>query len=1483
MLMNMSVLEAFANFQLQLLPKEWVNNAWDTDFFDVKELPSEYELQLDGPDFSELITNLIEAIEGWNFDDSRCSTSASYEVFQAVPKTWTVLIEKGVDYKGLLCILSVFLKGKKKPSINFLNITIISSRLYFVLLSISGSHVFNIFNPILYYEALQIFMHVMGIGCFEKKKGKAPGSKKNNSNSVLTDTDMIGPSLQLSDFDREMISNQVNLLLNVLSNCLNVTYLKDEEVSLDKTIQVLVSLTQIVEDSTNVFYNIHSNNMRECISRTSFKILEQLCSLNHGDIERIIFMIMRCFLPTIVIREEDIKMALRGHISLNVNTYLFIQRLLQIHEKEAALAVKALIQQLCVRLPDRTDIRSKALPQIIQLLQLFKFNAFQDFMVWLVSLAHSEKLKYRLGAIELIAKLLNASETKDFVEENRTRNTDSETNASNPEGGFVNFSSERNEKVLMKFLIGVVLSRSLDASAVLRSKCLNIFASLIFSNQKVVKEIMEELVMKQSPDVESNSDNDNRHYFDFQVYLSTLADKSLLPKHPLPSIKCILDTVGNLSFDQNVFVRKNALLVILNICLFYKLWLNNSRIKIFLDSCLDSSLMMRKFSVKCLTDLLLSYPSNKNIIEAWVQGVVSLIADNDVKCQEKVIESIGSVILNNLTDYCQDGDDFSKLPWEVLNLITETGKRNLFKLVCHNWSKNKVITKTILKTIESHIGTEHNINAWFLVVCISEFQDYPEPAYISDYFLKNICDVNKTQENLCILVVEAVFLNWKGFNHRTQEELYLKLKGSVECFKVPLTLISRYLDICYVANKEGTKSWSRRLVQLSEQYLRKNVAPGCSSEVNEPLLCRHIHTLGDACQFYPGVHTDIINYLVDIIDPTSITRGMTSKWKGTVSSTVKAVSIVALGKICLQDHFIAKTYAPVIASALSIDSKANVKINAMIALTDLCIRFTSVVEDYLGDICVMLRDSDINVRVNCLKLLTQLLQEDYLKPKGALFFYLLITLGDPHSKVREMTESFIGNILLKRNPSIMSHFFVQAIFFFNDYEGVGSFNKEGLSPKERRVFSMAGVTNFNNRGNIYKYMLSNMRDDHRFKLSNRICADILDEVIDGNIPLERVGSAVLKDALFAMACDEMRLENMRKGEEDSSDRELEDAMVPEHNGDEAMLGFAKKVFLSQIVKTNYVEYIVPTISKLKRILADRKSPLVRDLMICLRELMKDFRDEINDILHSDPELAAEVSWDLKNISKEDDPPNDLSGEINIKELRVRCERLSEKALSEKMGISISSIKSLQAQSAGHSNSNNADNITPGHSKLPTGQDHSAKLSYEKSRRSRRNTRLRSQNSVNKSQLEGSSNEPVNNSGNCKSSLGSLNVEVVQPTLPGPSSSFRKTFEFEKSSSEMSWMPSFHSSPNTDKRSSKTRTSVDSECSTSCSSMSYASSSDSNSNTKKKQSQGFDPGLFENQTQDAGPSQMNRRSSDQKSVSNSPKFTKEKKRAKGKRK
>lgn len=48
--------------------------------------------------------------------------------------------------------------------------------------------------------------------------------------------------------------------------------------------------------------------------------------------------------------------------------------------------------------------------------------------------------------------------------------------------------------------------------------------------------------------------------------------------------------------------------------------------------------MIRKMIVKCLTDLLMLYPTNKLVVKSWVQGVVPLVVDSDTKCQEKVIE-----------------------------------------------------------------------------------------------------------------------------------------------------------------------------------------------------------------------------------------------------------------------------------------------------------------------------------------------------------------------------------------------------------------------------------------------------------------------------------------------------------------------------------------------------------------------------------------------------------------------------------------------------------------------------------------------------------------------------------------------------------------------------------------------------------------------------------------------------------------------------
>lgn len=62
------------------------------------------------------------------------------------------------------------------------------------------------------------------------------------------------------------------------------------------------------------------------------------------------------------------------------------------------------------------------------------------------------------------------------------------------------------------------------------------------------------------------------------------------------------------------------------------------------------------------------------------------------------------------------------------------------------------------------------------------------------------------------------------------------------------------------------------------------------------------------------------------------------RWRGKVSAGVQAVSVITLAKLCLQREHTAKVLVPLFGSLLSETPHAEIKINAMIALTDMCIK-----------------------------------------------------------------------------------------------------------------------------------------------------------------------------------------------------------------------------------------------------------------------------------------------------------------------------------------------------------------------------------------------------------------------------------------------------------------------------------------------------------------------------------------------------------------
>ena len=112
---------------------------------------------------------------------------------------------------------------------------------------------------------------------------------------------------------------------------------------------------------------------------------------------------------------------------------------------------------------------------------------------------------------------------------------------------------------------------------------------------------------------------------------------------------------------------------------------------------------VRKVAVSGLTDLLLKYPDNQDVLKYWFKGLIHLVGDRDKKIQELAVESMSRVILNNIKPYSPkliDGNDpLDYLPWRVLdNVLKEKIRLNMLG-ESYNYLYNNIIYLTIWNPI----------------------------------------------------------------------------------------------------------------------------------------------------------------------------------------------------------------------------------------------------------------------------------------------------------------------------------------------------------------------------------------------------------------------------------------------------------------------------------------------------------------------------------------------------------------------------------------------------------------------------------------------------------------------------------------------------------------------------------------------------------------------------------------------------------------
>ncbi|KAG6549944.1 hypothetical protein Mapa_008455 [Marchantia paleacea] len=335
---------------------------------------------------------------------------------------------------------------------------------------------------------------------------------------------------------------------------------------------------------------------------------------------------------------------------------------------------------------------------------------------------------------------------------------------------------------------------------------------------------------------------------------------------------------------------------------------------------------------------------------------------------------------------------------------------------------------------------------------------------------------------------------------------------------------------------------------------------------------------------------------------------------------------VALGKLCLADDSLAKRCIPLFVQELGRTNSAAVRNNIMIVMTDFCVRYTALVDGYLHDLTKSLKDSCELVRRQTFVLLSRLLQRDYVKWRGMLFHRFLLMLVDDSPKITQLAKFVFSSILKLKAPLLAYNSFVEALFVLNDCISQASSSVMLQVPEsERSLFSLRGNTAdvVEKRMQIYTTLLQQMNPEHLLATSAKLCSEVLAAAADGLLDLKDGPSqCVLQDALLILASKELRIINPRAS---AGTSELEE----DDGGAAAAVAAVKGRVVTQLMKKNLVQNAVPIFIELKRLLESQNSPMLGLLMDSMRQMLKDYKSEIEEILVADKQLQKEILYDMQ--------------------------------------------------------------------------------------------------------------------------------------------------------------------------------------------------------------------------------------------------------------
>lgn len=1160
----------FHNFKLDTLDEGWIKSVWDAEFIVYDEPPDECLEYLESDDARLLLHESRIILKAWLTANEREHEDPEF--------SWQALMILNINVRSLLAMLGYIIKAGQHAETDHdsREACLEATSLYLMLLTVPGSTAFRVYHSNLYQRAIET------LKISESLFPSVESGKEVDMINFSINDEPSDRCIGLSQSKRSKLAGGLNRIIADLITMLKSFRFKEHTESLDVTIRMLLDVTRL-----EMYTKSHNQGIAS-LSRNAFAALEELCSSNHGTVALTIMLIAQYMLPDLLFHHMSAQP--KSITIVHEAAIYFLKNLLKVHEQETVQGIVTLIHQLMVKCPERLEGRQRQAAVVIKLLNICKKDIVIDVFGDIILFSHSGKISCRLFAQEIVSKLLTESSLSSNDLDNDIK------------------------LKMRKILVAIVLSRCMDRSAFVRGKAMATLALFSDCNDDADKTILKSMF-------EASSLDKTFPILD-ELKEALLEDVDLLPGSTA-LIAMLLDRIN----DERALVRRSALKISRNLTIMFPS-LVSKMTHVISDRCRDPTLTVRQFAVHVLSEILQQFPHDSSLLDEWIQAVVPQIYDIEVKVQEKVLECLENVLINRITSatmYIPGAA--SSLPWRVLDRLSNMRMRKHLSKACSLWVKNGVITKSVISNLQSHIGMDNTIGAWILLAALAENMTIPSiDKYIIDY--KKVIQKNDFHASLVLHVLRYA---WSVLDRDCLEDLYQYLYKCIYCFEINFNLISICVDILisilrYLHADKSSNLIESDMVELmkSSEAKIQDLLEDSESCSQDTMKMRAIFTLG---------HASLLCTNKISSSTLRILERLLLQWES-LPNTVKeakdlqASAVVLLCQQALRDREVAKEVTPILGNLMRQETNPNslmktaVKINAAKALADICVRFTALVEPYLPDMCISMKDPNPAVREAIVVIFIQLLLEDFIKMKGPFFFHILTMLSDTDSMIRELTIFLVEERLLMKNKTLISQQFLESIYHYNNCRSRNAFYGHRMRDQERKLLTLPGRANQDKRNIIYEFMIEHLDVSAKSQLIIKLTKYILRDICDENsidITTEE-GACVLKDVVFIISHNRLQPSSFSEKHRDDTS-ELDEthsspSSTPNNN--------ASNVIIAAMKKHN-LDNLLPTLITLKKKLITLKSPLEDDVDGLLFKIYSEYeKEQLVNLLNEYPELEKEM-------------------------------------------------------------------------------------------------------------------------------------------------------------------------------------------------------------------------------------------------------------------